>query len=377
MRPLNLINKILPKNKKTIVLYSNLGFRDNVKYLYDYLIENGYNESYKIVCSVDDYNEYSKLKPKNTLFISNKRGLVYFLTSKYFFYCFGKYPIYPSNKQIVINLWHGMPLKKIGLLEEVNRQNKYDYFSYVLSTSTYFSRFMEGAFGCDNERVLVCGQPRTDRFFSEIEFDSSKLFQEKYKKIFLWMPTFRFSEKLNVINSSDSSSNGLPLFNSIENLGLLNENLIKLDSCIVVKLHPMQTELLDLKERFSNIFFVNESWLKENNQDLYSLVSYSDALITDYSSIYFDYLLLDKPIGFTLDDIEDYKKNRGFIIENPLELMPGEKIYTNEMFLSFLTSICLGEDKYRLDRNRLNNILNTYNDGKNCERIIKFCGISK
>ena len=60
----------------------------------------------------------------------------------------------------------------------------------------------------------------------------------------------------------------------------------------------------------------------------------SDALITDYSSVYFDYLLLDKPIGFTVDDMELYIKDRGFIFNNPEEYMPGKRYIMNMNFMN-------------------------------------------
>lgn len=377
MKPLNLINKMLPKKSNRIVLYSNLGFRDNVKYLYDYLIENKYNEKYEIICSIDDFEKHNQNIPKNTRFIGNKKGLAYFLTSKYFFYSFGKFPIYPTKRQLVFNLWHGMPLKKIGLLEEENKNNKYDYFTYVLATSSYFSEHIEKAFGCKRDRVFICGQPRTDRFFTERQVNKNLFSKKEFEKYLLWMPTFRFSEKLNVNNTSAELHNGLPLFGSNNELEKLNEKLRDLNACIIIKLHPMQTDLLKNNTEYSNIIFINEEWFTKNQQDLYSIVKFSDALITDYSSIYFDYLLLNKPIGFTLDDLDDYKKNRGFIIENPLEIMPGEKIYSKENFYHFLNSVSHNEDNFFNERNKINNLLNRGSDGEHSKKILDFCGIEK
>lgn len=59
---LNIINSIIPKNPKKIFIYSNLGFRDNVKAVYDYLIKNGYNEKYRIICSLNDYKKQTPKK---------------------------------------------------------------------------------------------------------------------------------------------------------------------------------------------------------------------------------------------------------------------------------------------------------------------------
>ena len=81
---LSKINIIIPKRKNMIVFYSNLGFRDNSKYLFDYLLDHKYKK-YKIICALNDYkifkNKYSSVK-----FVNTYVGVYYFLTSKYFFY---------------------------------------------------------------------------------------------------------------------------------------------------------------------------------------------------------------------------------------------------------------------------------------------------
>src|SRR5699024_8547137 len=72
---------------------------------------------------------------KNVTLVSNYKVILHFLTSKYFFYSFGKYPIKPSRKQKVINLWHGTPLKNIGNLERDKKNIDYNFFSNILATS--------------------------------------------------------------------------------------------------------------------------------------------------------------------------------------------------------------------------------------------------
>ncbi|WP_334095968.1 CDP-glycerol glycerophosphotransferase family protein, partial [Helicobacter typhlonius] len=112
----------IKKNPNQIFIYSNLGFRDNVRAVYDYLIENGYNKKFKIVCSLNDYKRYRHCAPSNVKFVGNFTGLFKFFRSKFCFYCFGKYPVKPSDKQAVINLWHGMPIKRIGNMEQGNEK---------------------------------------------------------------------------------------------------------------------------------------------------------------------------------------------------------------------------------------------------------------
>ena len=109
--PLSLVNKVIPKNDKKLFFYSNLGFRDNVKSLYDYTVEIGLNETYKIVFSTDEYKKYKDRAPKNVEFISIRQGFFSFFTAKYCFYSFGKYPIMPS-KNLPID-FSGIPCHRL------------------------------------------------------------------------------------------------------------------------------------------------------------------------------------------------------------------------------------------------------------------------
>lgn len=365
---LTLINKVIYKNPKKIVIYSNLGFRDNARILYDYLIENNYNEKYKIICSLNDYKSYKENKVANVSFTSNLVGLYHFSTSKFFFYSFGKYPIKPSAKQMVINLWHGTPLKKIGNLEADKKDIDYNYFTYVLATSKTFANVMKEAFCCMDHQVAICGHPRNDLLFKE------KLpIYEDAKKLIVWMPTFRKSDILNEKNSTLNS--GIPIFTNQKKMKALDDYLNKFDISLIIKLHPLQnTEGINFNG-YRNIQIWTEDEVSQKQIHLYRLLGSSDALITDYSSVYFDYLLLDRPIGFTIEDIDEYSENRGLIFENPGEYMPGYKIRNEEDFYTFVDKVIKNIDDYSSERKRVNEIANYYKDGKNCERVLKIAGV--
>lgn len=77
-----------------------------------------------------------------------------------------------------------------------------------------------------------------------------------------------------------------------------------------------------------------------------------------------------------LDDLEEYGDKRGFVVENPIELMPGQKIYNKEELLSFIDNLINNKDEYKEERKRINDLVNKYQDDKNCERILEFLGIT-
>lgn len=374
-RIFNPINPLVPKKETQIVFYSNLGFRDNVKAVYDYIISNQLNEKYSIICSCNDYKKFKNQNIRNVKFVNTFTGLFYFLTSKYFFYSFGKYPIYPSKNQIVVNLWHGTPLKTIGMFNKKDKNKKQDYFTYVLAAAPRFVSVMANSFGVDEKKVLLCGHARNDHLFHDTA-QMKELFQtNKYEKTFIWLPTFRKQSGADSESGHDFTETKLSIFTDWDSLEELNIHLKKLKSLCIIKLHPLQEWTSDPTRSYSNIIFFTHQAFVEKQLDLYKILAIADGLITDYSSVYFDYLLLNRPIGFTIDDLSSYSNNRGFIFSNPVEYMPGPKIKTKNEFYEFLDLCCSNKDSYEKERMKINDICNYYKDGYNSQRILELVGI--
>ena len=126
---------------------------------------------------------------------------------------------------------------------------------------------------------------------------------------------------------------------------------------------------------FKNIRFASESELCSKSVTLHQLLKHSDALITDFSSIYFDYLMLNKPIAFVGPDSDQYGKNRGYAFDNIEDLMPGPQIKTAEEFSAFLASVAKGEDAVYEKRRQCNEICNQYKDISGCKLILEKIGL--
>ena len=109
---------------------------------------------------------------------------------------------------------------------------------------------------------------------------------------------------------------------------------------------------------------------------LYQIVGKTDALLTDYSSICIDYLLLNRPIGFILDDIKEYEKNRGkFLFEDVKRVLAGKHIYNIEHLYSFLKEVSNNIDSTKNLRDGIIDSMITYQDNNSCKRICEFLGI--
>lgn len=368
---LSLINKHKKHNSRIIMLYSNMGFRDNIRVLYDYIIESGGNRKYQIICSLNDFKEYRDNTRDNVKFVSNPKGILYYFRAGTVYYCFGKLPIVHGNDQEVIQMWHGSPLKQGDQGMREGHSWKRQYYSHVFSASKHFVPIWSSLFSIPHENVYICGHPRCDLLFKAnpgYDFGS-------YQKLILWAPTFRKSKVMGYADVKVNADEIVPVVKPSE-FRRLNDLLKVRNVKIVVKLHPMQDlSNYNLTELDQFILMSHDDFTRKK-MDLYRLMVQSDALITDYSSIFYDYLLLDRPIGFTEDDFEDYGDTRGWAVDNPDSYRPGQRIKTKEDLLNFVDSLTRGEDSYASDRHRVLKLSNEYLDGGYCKRALECANIS-
>jgi CDP-glycerol glycerophosphotransferase (TagB/SpsB family) len=95
-------------------------------------------------------------------------------------------------------------------------------------------------------------------------------------------------------------------------------------------------------------------------------------MITDYSSIYFDYLLADKPVAVTWDDLEEYRKDPGFAVDLDVYMNGAVKVYNVEELISFVRDVAAGRDTLKAERRVIRDTVNYSTDGKNTERVVDF-----
>lgn len=367
---ISILNKRALHNENIILLYSNSGLRDNLGALYDYLIKHNLNKDYKIICSINDFRKYKSQTVKNVFFVSNLRGIFYYLRAGYVFYCFGKIPILPGKNQKVIQMWHGAPYKAPdkGMLRG-HSWNK-QYYTNVVSTSKNFVSFWSYAFSIPQENIIICGQPRCDALYGS---NPNYNFGE-YKKLILWAPTFRKS-RITGYSDVNDYENCVPIVQPHE-YSVLNNQLRKIGAKIVVKLHPMQDLDGYSYTDLDHFILMSHKEFVSRNIDLYRFMVQCDALITDYSSIFYDYLLLNRPIGFTEDDIEGYGNIRGFAVNDPSLYKPGMRIRTLDDLINFVVDLVNDVDNYKEDRKRVLDLSSDFRDGDFSKKLLNIIGIS-
>jgi CDP-glycerol glycerophosphotransferase (TagB/SpsB family) len=239
------------------------------------------------------------------------RGVYQYLTSKYVFFthgCFSEARV--VSRQVSTNVWHGMPIKKIGTYINVDHHSV--NCKFVVATSPFFARILAHAFNIPLEQVIVSGNPRNDILTRALK-PGVRVKMCSTMHLVFWLPTYRQSVfgEIRLDGASESNIFNMPDLDIHE----LNEYLIGIDATVVVKPHPMARGLtqVDSAKKLSNIIFIDEDWLSWNELTLYEALAQSDFLITDISSVLIDYLVMDKPIICHFPDMEAYKNSRGLI----------------------------------------------------------------
>lgn len=372
---LTVLNYIIPKKTNQIFIFDKKFKKDNVWSIANFLTTEDYIDKYEIYYYVDssiDYQNFDNLtfirKPLQALWLQ--------LRSKYIFYSYrgdGFLTFKSTKAQVIIDTMHGSPLKNIGYLASSSPFNKlWSYentFDYILCMSDFFKEVIKKSFNATEKQCLVLGYPRNDMIFEGKEvLNKIGIQKENYEKIILWMPTWR--RNTDNINNNESNQD-FPLLTE-ENFNDFDNFLNEKNTLLIIKPHPFQASLEIFRKQKNNIKIIDNDLLINNNVELYNLFNEVDALLTDYSSVYFDFLLTLKPIGFTIDDFESYENKRGFVVEAPLNIMPGEKIEKFENLKQFVMDIKEDKDAYYQERVKVNNLVNKYQDDNSTKRLIEF-----
>ena len=338
--PIYGLSFLMPRSKRIWVLGSTFGkrFADNPKYFFLYL--NQYRTIQIRAVWISKEKEVIKQLRDNQLegyYLYSLKGIWFSLRSKVYLYDnYSKDICFPlSGGALKINLWHGIPLKKI------QKDNRFDHVrnpksrwakmrwwlrrisdekpsDYVLATSEFLRAFFESAFG--TKHVIVSGYPRNDNLNSvriqnvvtdqEKEMMEYVNLQKKECRIVFYLPTFRNSEAdfFNVIDANRL-------------LAFLGQEKI----LFIVKLHPKSK----VKEKFkrlngNHILVIDPVW------DPYPVLSLTDVLVTDYSSVYFDFLLTGKQVIFFPYDLKEYLRDTREMYFDYEEFTPGVKAYDQD-----------------------------------------------
>lgn len=359
--------KIFMRN--IILMESNPDFSDNTKAVFDELINRKINQNIKIMWFVKDESIFKDINIKNVYFLQTNKNI--FTKMKYLYYnVFSKYIIdcnryiHKLNKnQFRIYLSHGGTLKRAD--EYIKKCGETDY---IVALSDYLSNYYIDTLNIKKDKILIDGFPRNDYLF-----EGNKYFKDIYKKnnekIIVWLPTYRNKFNGKEFNNSITTlfSFGIPCISNFKELNELNELLKEKNIVILIKFHP--SEKIDelMKRDLSNIRIINDTIFCKNHTNLYQLLSIADALITDYSSVYYDFLLKKKKIGLAIPDFEEYRKIFDLYYDNFEENLEGDFIYNYDDLKKFVINVDKNDE---IDYSKSIKKFHKYMDNKSSERIV-------
>ena len=372
------LNILISKERGLTVVIGKLSgeIADNTKYLFIHGLRENKNIRF-LTKSKSVRNTNSDIKNHIVLFRSVK-GFLTLLRASHIVVDYSHWsyrnPLYffLSLKAKKVHLWHGLTFKpvELGLIAKGIPYLKSRIFRHIVNYDLMVST---SEFWTDNlykkyflaKNVENHGYPRNDVLFRTpdqldligVDADKFKLLKDakqKGHKIVIYSPTFRD-------DGSDAFSNG-----HLE-LEKLNTFLSKYNIIFVLKMHPLNAHTY---QDLSNILNYGKDF------DIYPVMSLSDMMITDYSSIYIDYLIIDRPIVFFNYDYEKYLEKNRKLQSEFLETIPGvvakEQDSLEKVILDHLIS---GNDTHKHQRAKLKEISYEFFDGNSAQRI--FCKFEK
>ncbi len=381
----------LSKRNKNRIVFGAWGgdiYGDNSKNVFEYLMK--YSDLELIWIGKKELSGNFTEK-SNTKFVEkgSLKSYFYALTAKYAFITNGFSDItniYSLRGAIIVQLWHGGGIKKIlaDAVEDKKRKGElirgiwfrynigkrtFNKCQYFITSSKEREKNILSAFryfGIKPNRIIRHGQPRNDMLVNYNECETERLrnkFKSEFsipvdKKIVLYLPTFRDKEK----------EQNMSFGKFIQGDEELEKVLYDHNAIIIEKKH---LKLATYNEGIDNIKYYYDLSPFAKNIDIQELLLISDVLITDYSGVYLDFLLLDRPIIHYAYDYEYYKKeDRGFKYDVK-DVAGGVFVENNEDLIRELKHHLEDRNRSKNIRDNINALMNSYENGRSCKHIVE------
>lgn len=359
--------------------YSGRFYSCSPKAMYEYILSDSNYDKYSFVWSFTNPENYSNLKSRRTKVVKYKSLRHYIYRSKAKYWIVNGWINHRTKKkadQIMVQCWHGTPLKRLRVdtvkntqnatmtYDDIVKANKLDVvrYDYLISPSRFCTEVFTSAFDLKSlgkEDILIeKGYPRNDFLltYEKRDLDSIRLRLGigNSKKIILYAPTWR--------DDSYDKDQGFIIDNPID-FDEWRDRLSE-DYIILFRAHYQVAKLLDIDKYKGFVYDVSDL------DDINELYVISDILITDYSSVFFDYSNLKRPILFYMYDIEHYRDNlRGFYID--LDELPGPILSSTQELIESILSIDDVSKEYESKYNEFVGKYNPLEDGMSSKRVVK------
>lgn len=370
-----ILSFLFPKSKKVWVFGSWAGekYADNSKYLFEYVNINHRDITAVWLSHNISVIDYLIKKGYRAYKINSLSGLYFSFRAKMGFVTHGLIDLnmFATGRMKIVQLWHGIPLKPIlysdpkeETIKALSSKKAVSFiFPYyykdinfkkciLITSSSYTKNIFKTVFDSDN--IQITGYPRNDGLFDENEKCLPYEGNSNSRKG-IYLPTYRKQNEFDILKLFQDS------FSMIDNF-LKEENII-----LYVKLHPFHLNKLKVPNKDCNIKLLRD---EDINGDIYSVLNEFDFLITDYSSILFDYLILNRPILLAPFDLNNYIKDNGSFLMNYDEL-PFDNHFSWSDVIKDLKAH--EERNYEISEEQklFSKKINKYNDAENSKRVFE------
>lgn len=371
-------SRYIPKDEKMILFISfhGRGYSDNPKALHEYMLNTKAFDGYQYIWAINGYRKNKIHVPESKVIgYGGPKYLYYLLRSKYWISnC--KLPGYvvKSEDQVYLQTWHGTPLKKLAYdidvaddttfyrsemsYEDMTKTYAVDVerYDYMISPNAFTTEVFQSAFRIDRDRLIETGYPRNDCLSNWHQEDVVAL-KERYgipldKKVILYAPTWR-----------DNSYTAKGYTFELEVDFAKWQEALGEEYVVIFKPHYLIVSKFNVKDYKGFVYSI------QANEDISKLYIISDVLVTDYSSVFFDYAILKRPMYFYMYDLEFYREElRGFYIDIYKDL-PGEIFEDEDKMLADISNEYYDYECLASFNNRFNN----REDGRASKRVMDIC----
>lgn len=364
------LNQFIPKRRQVLLIGTPSPILEaNDIAFANYMVAN-YN--FKVYYAIEKQTlpHATKILNKKVKTIAYKSAFHIFLLvrCKFIFATYGSIFNKFSSKQVFVNVWHGVGHKKIG--KQIFSDSFFIDANWTVATSPMTQKMFSEAFGVPINSVLDCGYPRNDLMLQALnETDRIKEKLEignEFSKVFIWLPTYRAD------HVGHSQTDGKEVDNpfQIENFDVerFQEILKKNNAICLIKPHPKSKQ--NSYRVMENIKMVSDVMIQELGLTLYHILAISNLLITDFSSVMIDFLLLDRKIICFSSDFELYKQSRGFYFKNVEEFIPSSIVQDQNSFFEYLDKLAKDDvDPDRELRQKVCRLYFNHQDDNSCKRL--------
>lgn len=364
---ISILNYLLPKQSKAVLA----GFPDMEDSILELARQLAHRKSVAVIVLTEGDVPPFVRKPETGITWCGRKslgGVWHYLTARYVFFTHGLYlSPKPPRSQICINVWHGMPIKRIGHLLGRTPPPA----TLQVATSNLFEGLVARCFNVPEEEVLTTGIPRNDvlvRAAQRPEAIKARIglaAKDVVPRLIVWLPTYR--EAVRGIQRTDGRAHR-SIFGMDVDIGAFTRLLEEQNCVCIIKPHPMAANFTD-QTQSDRVMIWRESDLQVRGIRLYELVGATDLLITDASSVYVDYLIVDKPVIIAFPDLEEYRRSRGFALE-PVEDYFAGPVVSNYPALRGAIIESFATDIYSAQRARVATAFHNHRDDRATVRLL-------